>query len=253
MLGQFSRTAMLLGKDSINALNDKRVIIFGIGGVGGSALEALTRSGVGNIDIVDDDKVCLTNINRQLFALISTVGKYKVDVAKERMLDINPRVNINTFKTFFLKENKDEFDFSKYDFIIDCIDTVTGKLSLIEEANRLGVPIISAMGAGNKLHPELFEITDIKNTSVDPLARVMRYECRKRGIKKLTVVYSKEKPIKPIEDMALSCRYHCICPPGAKHKCTDRRDIPVSVSFVPPVVGYLIASHVIISLTSNLS
>ena len=191
MLGQFSRTALLLGKDSINALNDKRVIIFGIGGVGGSALEALTRSGVGNIDIVDDDKVCLTNINRQLFALISTVGKYKVDVAKERMLDINPRVNINTFKTFFLKENKDEFDFSKYDFIIDCIDTVTGKLSLIEEANRLGVPIISAMGAGNKLHPELFEITDIKNTSVDPLARVMRYECRKRGIKKLTVVYSK--------------------------------------------------------------
>lgn len=249
MLNQFSRTAMILGSDKMEKLKNAHIIIFGIGGVGSATLEALVRSGIGNVDIVDDDKVCLTNVNRQLFALRSTVGKYKVDVAKDRMLDINPNVNINTFKTFYLKDNKDEFDFNKYDFIVDAIDTVSGKLSLIEEANRLNVPIISAMGAGNKLHPEMFEIADIKDTSVDPLSRVMRYECRKRGIKHLTVVYSKEKPIRPVEDMSLSCRYHCICPLGAKHKCTDRRDIPGSISFVPPVMGYLIASHIINSIT----
>lgn len=245
MLNQFSRTTMLLGKNKMDKLTSARVIVFGIGGVGACCLEALVRSGVGNVDIVDDDKVCLTNVNRQLFALRSTVGKYKVDVAKERMLDINPKVNINTFKTFYLKENASEFNFNNYDYIVDAIDTVSAKLSLIEEANRLNVPIISAMGAGNKLHPEMFEIADIYKTSIDPLARVIRTECRKRKIKHLTVVYSKEQPLKPLEDISLSCRYHCICPPGAKHKCTDRRDIPGSVSFVPSVMGYIMASFVI--------
>jgi tRNA A37 threonylcarbamoyladenosine dehydratase len=173
------------------------------------------------------------------------VGKYKVDVMKDRILDINPQCKVEVHKCFYLPENKDEFDFSQYDYIVDAVDTVTAKIQLVMEAQEKGVPIISSMGAGNKLNPAEFEVADIYKTSVCPLAKVMRRELKKRGVKKLKVVYSKEKPIRPIEDMAISCRTNCICPPGAQHKCTERRDIPGSTAFVPSVVGLIIASEVV--------
>lgn len=244
MLNQFSRTELLVGKDGMEKLSNSHVAVFGIGGVGGYVVEALVRSGVSKFDIIDDDMVCLTNINRQIIATRDTVGKYKVDVMKERILSINPNAEVNTFKCFYMPENADDFDLSKYDYIVDAIDTVTAKLELIVRAKQLNVPIISSMGAGNKLNPAEFEVTDIYSTSVCPLARVMRYELRKRGIKSLKVVYSKEKPIRPIEDMSISCRTHCICPKGTAHKCTERRDIPGSVAFVPSVVGLIIASEI---------
>jgi tRNA A37 threonylcarbamoyladenosine dehydratase len=200
---------------------------------------------VGAVDLIDDDKVCLTNLNRQIIATRSTVGKYKVDVMKDRILDINPQCKVEVHKCFYLPENKDEFDFSQYDYIVDAVDTVTAKIQLVMEAQEKGVPIISSMGAGNKLNPAEFEVADIYKTSVCPLAKVMRRELKKRGVKKLKVVYSKEKPIRPIEDMAISCRTNCICPPGAQHKCTERRDIPGSTAFVPSVVGLIIASEVV--------
>lgn len=245
MLNQFSRTELLLGKDAMEKLADSRVAVFGIGGVGGYTVEALARSGVGTIDIIDDDKVCLTNINRQIYATQKTVGKYKVDVAKERILEINPQANVNIFKTFYSPETVDSFDFNNYDYVVDAIDTVTGKIELIMNADKTGTPIISSMGAGNKLNPAEFEVADIYKTSVCPLAKVMRHELRKRGIKKLKVVYSKEKPITPIEDMAISCKAHCICPPGTARKCTQRRQVPGSNAFVPSVVGLIIAGEVI--------
>ncbi|MBR1904141.1 MAG: tRNA threonylcarbamoyladenosine dehydratase, partial [Alphaproteobacteria bacterium] len=226
-------------------LENCRVAVFGIGGVGGYAVEALVRSGIGALDLIDDDRVCLTNLNRQLFATRQTVGKYKVEVAAERIADINPKCRLNLHKTFFLPENKTEFDFSQYDYIIDAIDTVSGKIGLVMAATEVNVTIISAMGAGNKVNPAAFEVADIYQTSVCPLAHVMRKELRKRGIKKLKVVYSKEKPIKPVENMAISCKAHCICPPGTVRKCTVRRDIPGSTAFVPPVVGLIIAGEVI--------
>ena len=245
MLNQFSRTELLLGKDAMEKLAGSRVAVFGIGGVGGYTVEALARSGVGTIDIIDDDKVCLTNINRQIYATQKTVGKYKVDVAKERILEINPQANVNTFKTFYSPETVDSFDFNNYDYVVDAIDTVTGKIELVMNADKTGTPIISSMGAGNKLNPAEFEVADIYKTSVCPLAKVMRHELRKRGIKKLKVVYSKEKPITPIEDMAISCKAHCICPPGTARKCTQRRQVPGSNAFVPSVVGLIIAGEVI--------
>ena len=245
MLNQFSRTELLLGKDAMEKLADSRVAVFGIGGVGGYTVEALARSGVGTIDIIDDDKVCLTNINRQIYATQKTVGKYKVDVAKERILEINPQANVNIFKTFYFPETVDLFDFNNYDYVVDAIDTVTGKIELIMNADKTGTPIISSMGAGNKLNPAEFEVADIYKTSVCPLAKVMRHELKKRGIKKLKVVYSKEKPITPIEDMAISCKAHCICPPGTARKCTQRRQVPGSNAFVPSVVGLIIAGEVI--------
>jgi len=245
MLNQFSRTELLLGKDAMEKLADSRVAVFGIGGVGGYTVEALARSGVGTIDIIDDDKVCLTNINRQIYATHKTVGKYKVDVAKERILEINPQANVNAFKTFYSPETADLFDFNNYDYVVDAIDTVTGKIELVMNADKTGTPIISSMGAGNKLNPAEFEVADIYKTSVCPLAKVMRHELRKRGIKKLKVVYSKEKPITPIEDMAISCKAHCICPPGTARKCTQRRQVPGSNAFVPSVVGLIIAGEVI--------
>ena len=244
MLHQFSRTELLVGKDGMEKLSNSHVAVFGIGGVGGYVVEALVRSGVSKFDIIDDDMVCLTNINLQIIATRDTVGKYKVDVMKERILSINPNAEVNTFKCFYMPENADDFDLSKYDYIVDAIDTVTAKLELIVRAKQLNVPIISSMGAGNKLNPAEFEVADIYSTSVCPLARVMRYELRKRGIKSLKVVYSKEKPIRPIEDMSISCRTHCICPKGTAHKCTERRDIPGSVAFVPSVVGLIIASEI---------
>lgn len=226
-------------------LPGSRVAVFGIGGVGGYTVEALVRSGVGAIDLIDDDKVCLTNLNRQIIATRSTVGKYKVDVMKERILDINPKVEVNVHKCFYLPETKDEFDFTQYDYVVDAVDTVTAKIQLVMEAKEAGVPIISSMGAGNKLDPTAFQVADIYKTSVCPLAKVMRRELKKRGIKKLKVVYSQENPISPIEDMAISCRENCICPPGAEHKCTERRAIPGSTAFVPSVVGLIIAGEVI--------
>ena len=245
MLNQFSRTQLLLGKEAIEKLANSRVAVFGIGGVGGYTVEALVRSGLGAIDIIDDDKVCLTNINRQIYATRKTVGKFKVDVAKERILEINPDIQIYTHQTFFTPETADEFDFSKYDYVVDAIDTVVGKLKLVEKAKEAGVPIICAMGAGNKMDPTKFEVADISKTSVCPLAKVMRQELKKRKIRKVKVVYSKEVPLKPIEDMAISCRSHCVCPPGTVRKCTARRQIPGSNAFVPPVVGLIIAGEVI--------
>lgn len=228
-----------------------RVAVFGIGGVGGYVVEALVRSGVGALDLIDDDKVCLTNLNRQIIATRKTVGKYKVDVAEERVHDINPDCQVRTYKTFYLPETQDQFDFTEYDYVVDAIDTVTGKLGIIMQAKEANVPVISAMGAGNKVNPAMFEVADIYDTSVCPLAKVMRRECRKRGIESLKVVYSKEEPIKPIEDMAISCKENCICPPGAEHKCTQRRAIPGSTAFAPSVVGLIIAGEVINDLTKS--
>lgn len=249
MLNQFSRTQLLLGQDGMDRLANARVAVFGIGGVGGFTVEALARSGVGAIDLIDDDKVCLTNINRQIIALRSTVGKYKVDVAAERLHDINQNIQVNTYKTFYMPDTAHQFDFSQYDYVVDAIDTITGKLELVMQAHKAGTPIICSMGAGNKLDPTAFRVADIYKTSVDPLARVMRHELRKRGIKKLKVVYSEEPPMRPVDDMASSCRTNCICPPGAARKCTERRDIPGSNAFVPSVVGLIIAGEVIKDLS----
>ena len=245
MLNQFSRTQLLLGEEGMEKLKKARVAVFGIGGVGGYTVEALVRSGVGTIDIFDDDKVCLTNINRQIIATRDTIGKYKVDVAKERSLSINPDVIINAHNCFYMPENADEYDFSEYTYIVDAIDTVKGKIEIIMRAKAANVPVISCMGAGNKLDPTQFEVADIYKTSMCPLARTMRYELRKRGIKKLKVVYSKEKPIRPLEDMRISCRSNCICPPGTARKCTVRRDIPGSTAFVPAVAGLIAAGEVV--------
>ena len=244
MLDQFSRTKLLLGQEAMDRLAGSRVAVFGVGGVGGYTVEALARSGVGALDLIDDDKVCLTNLNRQLHATRSTVGRYKVDAAEERIRDINPDCRVTTYKTFFLPETQDQFDFSQYDYVVDAIDTVKGKLALVEKANASGTPIICAMGAGNKLDPAAFRVADIYQTSVCPLARVMRNECRKRGIKHLKVVYSKEMPVRPLEDPSISCRKHCICPPDTR-KCTVRRDIPGSTAFVPAAAGLIIAGEVV--------
>ena len=249
MLNQFSRTQLLLGPDAMESLYSKKVAIFGIGGVGGYVCEALVRSGIGAFDLIDDDKVCLTNLNRQIIATRKTVGKYKAEVMRDRMLEINPDANIDIHKCFFLPENADDFPFSEYDYIVDAVDTVTAKIELIMRAGREGVPIISAMGAGNKLDAGRLKVADIYDTKICPLARVMRRELKKRNVKKLKVVYSDEQPIRPIEDMSISCRTHCICPPGAKHKCTERRDIPGSTAFVPAVAGLLIAGKIVKDLS----
>lgn len=249
MLNQFSRTELIFGKEAMEKLASSRVAVFGIGGVGGFTVEALVRSGIGSVDLIDDDKVCLTNINRQIYATRKTVGKYKVDVAAERIAEINPDAQVRTFKTFYMPETADQFNFADYDYIVDAIDTVTGKIALVVNANASGTPIISSMGAGNKVDPTAFEVTDIYKTSVCPLAKVMRYELKRKGIKKLKVVYSKEQPITPIDDMAISCRTNCICPPGTAKKCTQRRQVPGSNAFVPSVVGLIIAGEVIKDLT----
>ena len=251
MLNQFSRTELLFGKNGMEKLAHARVAIFGIGGVGGYAVEALVRSGIGTVDLIDDDKVCLTNINRQIYATRKTVGKYKVDVAAERIADINPDAIVNTYKTFYTPETSGQFDFSEYDYVIDAIDTVTGKLELVENAVKCNTPIISCMGAGNKLDPTAFEVSDIYKTSVCPLAKVMRRELKKRGIKKLKVVYSKEQPLTPIDDMAISCRTNCICPPDTARTCTQRRQGPGSNAFVPSVAGLIIAGEVIKDLLNK--
>lgn len=239
MLNQFSRTELLLGKEAMEHLKEARIAVFGIGGVGGYVVEALVRSGVGAFDLIDDDKVCLTNLNRQIIATRKTVGQYKTDVMKERILDINPDAQVETHRCFFLPENKEQFDFASYTYVVDAIDTVTAKISLVEECEKAGVPLISSMGAGNKLNPFLFEVADIYQTSVCPLARVMRRELKKRGIPKLKVLYSREKSVCPIENGEVS------------GECPQRRSVPGSTAYVPSVAGLLIASEIIKDLTED--
>lgn len=242
MLDRFSRTQLVFGKEAMDRLKGSRVAVFGVGGVGGYTVEALARSGVGAIDIIDDDKVCLTNINRQIIATTKTVGKYKVDVAKERIEEINPDCKVTAFRTFYMPETADQFDFTKYDYVVDAIDTVTGKIALIENAKKAGTPIISSMGAGNKVDPTAFEVADIYKTSVCPLARVMRYELKRRGIKKLKVVYSKENPIPPIADEDPNGENGCL---SKADKVPGKRQVPGSTAFVPSVAGLIIAGEVI--------
>lgn len=225
---QYERTALLFGEDAIDKLKGARVAVFGIGGVGGAAVEALARAGVGTLDLIDSDRVSESNINRQIIALHSTVGKYKTEAAKDRIADIDPSVTVNCINMFFLPENASQIDFSLYDYVIDCIDTVSGKLSLIEGAKAAGVPVISSMGTGNKVDPTLLTVSDVYKTSVCPLAKVMRRELKARGIKKLKVVWSPEEPKK-------------VSAPAEEH----RRAIPASCSFVPPVAGYILAGEVI--------
>ena len=245
MLNQFSRTELLIGKEGIEKLNKSKVAIFGIGGVGSFVAEGLVRAGIENFILVDDDKVCLTNLNRQIEATRKTIGKYKVDVMKERILEINPEATVETFKEFYMPNSEKSIIDESVDYIIDAVDTVTAKIELVMQANKLNIPIISAMGSGNKLDPTKFEVTDIYKTSVCPLAKVMRKELKARGIKKLKVVYSKEDPIKPYDNIKNSCKTNCICPPGTKRKCTIRNQIPGSISFVPSVVGLIIAGEVV--------
>lgn len=239
MSEQFSRTELLLGKNAMEALSNSRVAVFGVGGVGGYVAEALARSGVGAIDLIDSDTVCLSNINRQIIATTKTVGEYKVDVMKDRILDINPNAVVNTHKCFFLPETKDEFDFTQYSYVVDAVDTVSAKIELVMSSQNANVPIICSMGAGNKLDPTLFEVADIYQTSVCPLARVMRTELRKRGVRSLKVVYSKEMPVKRKTDSTQNSEQ------------SHRKSIPASIAFVPSVAGLIIAGEVIKDLTKN--
>ena len=245
MLTQFSRTELLLGKEAMEQLSKARVAVFGVGGVGGYACEALVRSGIGAFDLIDDDKVCLTNLNRQIIATRKTVGKYKTDVMKERMLEINPDVDVAIHKCFFLPENADEFPFEEYDYVVDAVDTVTAKIALVMKCKEMDVPIISSMGAGNKLDASAFRVTDIYKTKVCPLAKVMRRELKKRGVKKLKVVYSEEEPIRPMEDTSDNCSTETVCQDGVEYKAAKRRSTPGSVAFVPSVAGLIIAGEVI--------
>ena len=249
MLNSFSRTELLLGKESMEHLSECRVAIFGIGGVGGYVCEALARSGIGVFDLIDDDKVCLTNINRQIIATRKTIGRYKTDVMKERILDINPDAEVNTYQCFFLPENASDFPFEKYNYVVDAIDTVTAKIELVMQCQKAEIPIISSMGAGNKLDPTQFRVTDIYKTQMDPLAKAMRRELKKRGVNHLKVVYSEEKPIKPVEDRTISYRSDDISSPETQGHGADRRSIPGSTAFVPSVAGLIIAGEVIKDLT----
>jgi Dinucleotide-utilizing enzymes involved in molybdopterin and thiamine biosynthesis family 1 len=248
MLYEFSRTELLIGSEAMNKLAHSTVAVFGIGGVGTFAVEGLARSGIGRLVLVDDDLICLTNINRQIHATRRTVGKPKVEVMRDRVLEINPRIQVITHQTFYMPENAGDLVTPDYDYIIDAIDTVTAKIDLIINAKKLNIPIISCMGAGNKLDPTRFEVADIYDTSVCPLAKVMRRELRKRGVADLKVVYSREAPIIPLENEETSCRTHCICPREANRTCTIRRSIPGSIAFVPSVAGMILAGEVILDL-----
>lgn len=247
-LHSFSRTELLIGKEGLEKLGQKKVAIFGIGGVGTFVAEGLSRTGVRRFVLIDDDDICLTNINRQIHALRSTVGKAKVEVMKERILDINPRAEIETQRMLYNSDTAQILLKEDYDYVVDAIDMVSSKLDLIERCNKLNIPIISSMGAGNKLDPTKLEITDIFKTSMCPLAKVMRKELRKRGVEKLKVVYSKEKPITPINSDS-DCKTNCICT-NKERTCTVRRQIPGSVAFVPSVAGLIIASEVIKDILS---
>ena len=239
MKEQFSRTGRLLGKEAMEKLQNSRVAVFGIGGVGGYTVEALARSGVGTIDLIDNDEVCFSNLNRQIIATHKSIGRLKVDVMKERILDINPDAIVHTHPCFFLPANKEEFDFSQYSYVVDAVDTVTAKIALVLEAKAAGTPIISCMGAGNKLDPTAFEVTDIYKTSVCPLAKVMRRELKKRNVKHLKVVYSKEEALTPIEEEKKEEGV------AQEFKSEKRRATPGSVAFVPSVAGLILAGEVI--------
>ena len=244
-LDAFSRTEMLLGSAAMEKLAASRVAVFGIGGVGSFTVEALVRAGVGNLTLIDDDLVCLTNLNRQLHATTRTIGRPKVEIMRDRVLEINPGAKVTILQKFYLPENAEEFFNEKYDFVVDAIDTVTAKIDLIVRAQAKGIPVISCMGAGNKLDPTRFEVADIFKTTMCPLAKVMRYELRARGVKSLKVVYSKEKPLTPQNETDTGCHDHCVCPPGSTRTCTIRRQIPGSVSFVPSVAGLILAGEVV--------
>lgn len=233
MINQFSRTELLLGSNAIKKLQNARVAVFGLGGVGGYVVEALARSGIGKLDLVDNDVVSLSNLNRQILATHKTVGKYKTEVAAARVAEINPSCVVRTYNKFFLPENSAEFDFTQYDYVVDAIDTVSGKIGLVVAAEQANVPIISAMGTGNKLDPSAFKIADIYKTSVCPLAHVMRKELRRRGIKRLKVVYSEEAPLKPLENAEVAT------------ETPVRRATPGSTAFVPPVAGFIMAGEVV--------
>lgn len=237
---QFSRTEMLIGTKAMEKLTVSRVAVFGVGGVGGYVVEALARSGIGTLDLIDNDTVCLSNLNRQIIATHSTIGRYKVDAATERVLDINPQAVVHAHRTFYLPETAEQFDFSQYDYVVDAIDTVTGKIQLILQAQEAGVPVISSMGAGNKMNPAMFEVADIYQTSVCPLAKVMRRELKKRNVKHLKVVYSKEEPMTPLDSLC-----------DTQKEAQMGRRTPGSNAFVPSVVGLIIASEVIKDLTRD--
>ena len=242
---QFSRSMMIIGKEGMQDLHNAHVAVFGIGGVGGFAAEGLARSGIGELSVFDDDNVCITNVNRQVIATARTVGEDKVALIKRRILEINPRCKVNDRKMFYGKDTKDTVDLSQFDYIIDAVDTVSAKLMLVEEAAKVGVPIISSMGTGNKLDPTLLQVADISKTSICPLARVMRKELKKRRIKKLKVVFSTEKPLKPDTfDGELDCNHNCVCPPGAAMHCVVRNETPGSVAFVPSVAGMFLCAEV---------
>jgi len=245
MLHEFSRTELLIGKEALDRLGKCKVAVYGVGGVGSFAVEGLVRAGVGRFVLVDDDLVCLTNLNRQLHATRETIGKPKVEVMRERILEINPKAEVIAIKRFYMPDCAMEIIQGDEDYIVDAIDTVTAKIDLIVNAKKLGIPIISAMGAGNKLDPTRFEVSDIYKTSVDPLAKVMRRELRQRGIESLKVVYSREETIKPAETEDNSCAAGCVCPKGTVSECTGRRQIPGSISFVPSVAGLIIAGEVV--------
>ena len=244
MLNEFSRTELLVGPAALDRLKRSKVAVFGLGGVGSYVVEGLARSGVGHFVLVDDDKVCLTNINRQLIATHRTIGRPKVEVARERILDINPQAEVEIHPVFYLPETAEGLVRPDMDYIVDAIDTVTAKIDLVVRAKALGIPIISCMGAGNKLDPTRFEVADIYRTTYCPLSKVMRKELKARGIDSLKVVYSKEEPLPTRETAAASCATGCVCPPGTVRKCTDRRKVPGSVAFVPSVAGLIIAGEV---------
>lgn len=244
-MDEFSRTTLLIGRDALEKLHNSKVAVFGIGGVGTFVVEGLVRAGIGKLVLIDDDNICLTNINRQLHATRKTLGRPKVEVMKERVLDINPKVEVVTHQKFYLPEYADELIKDDYDYIVDAVDTVTAKIDLVINAKKKSIPVISCMGAGNKLDPTRFEVADIFNTSVCPLAKVMRKELRKRGVESLKVVYSKEEPLKPIEREDSSCNENCICPAGSAGYFRTKRQIPGSISFVPSVAGLIAAGEVV--------
>jgi len=251
MLHAFSRTELLIGKIRLKKLSHATVAVFGVGGVGSFTVEGLARAGVGKFVLIDDDLICLTNINRQLHATRKTVGRAKIDVMKERILEINPNAEVETFKTFYLPACGEGLIRKDYDYIVDAIDTVTAKIDIAVRAKELGIPLISCMGAGNKLDPTRFEVADLFDTSVCPLCKVMRKELKKRGIDSLKVVYSKEQPLVPQESDETSCAKGCVCPKGTARTCTTRRNIPGSISFVPSVAGLVIAGEVVKDLIAK--
>jgi tRNA A37 threonylcarbamoyladenosine dehydratase len=246
-----SRTELLIGKEALDKLKESKVVVFGIGGVGSFTVEALVRAGVGNIVLIDDDTVCLTNLNRQIHATFKTISKNKVEVMKERILEINPKCNVETFQTFVTPDNIGEIISQDTDYVVDAIDTVSSKIGLVIWCQDHNIPIISCMGTGNKLDPTQFKVADIYKTKVCPLAKVMRYELKRRGVKKLKVVYSEELPKKPKLDEVITCKDGCVCTNGSR-KCTAKRQIPGSISFVPPVAGMILGGEVIKDLIGNI-